>query len=341
VTASPVVCLLGEESFLVDRALTEIRQQVLAGGDPGLNSQTFEAPAASPAEVVNAARTLPFLGTGRLVVVRSAERWPADEWKVLLPYLESPNPTTCLVLVAGQLDKRLSATKALLKAAQVVECGRPKERDLPGWARRLTQETGLRVDARILDALVLRVGPDLQLLAREVEKLRIFAGEGGRVDLEDVEALVGETRATTVFAFCDALGSRDLAKALTGLRKLLHLGEPAPRLLFMVVRHFRHLWVGRELLDRGGRPDPRAAASAMGVPPFAAENVLRQARGWEEAELREGFGWFVRADLALKSGAGDEVLEKLVLDLAGPRNEARPGRGRGASEQRRVPGFRP
>jgi len=333
VTAAPVVCILGDESLLVDRALAEVREEALAGGDPGLNSQTFEAPAATTAEVVNAAKTLPFLGGRRLVVVRSAERWPAEAWKALIPYLEAPNPSTCLVFVAGQLDKRLTATKVLLKRARVVDCVRPKERDLPGWARRLAKEAGLRVDDRILDALVLRVGPDLQLLAREVEKLRIFAGEGGQVALEDVEALVGETRATTVFVFCDALGSKDLAKALAGLHKLLHLGEPAPRLLFMVVRHFRHLWVGRELLDRGGRPDSRAAASAMGVPPFAADNVLRQARGWEEEDLRQAFGEFVRVDLALKSGAGDEVLEKLVLDLAGPRNEARPGLGRGASRR--------
>jgi DNA polymerase-3 subunit delta len=340
-TATPVVCVVGDESFLVDRALAEIREEALAGGDPGLNSQTFEAPAATPAEVVNAARTLPFLGGRRLVVVKSAERWSADDWKVLLPYLGSPNPTTCLVFVALQLDKRLTATKALLKAARVVECARPKERDLPAWARRLVQDAGLQVDARILDALVLRVGPDLQLLAREIEKLRIFAGEGGRVALEDVEALVGETRATTVFAFCDALGVRNLGKALGGLRKLLHLGEPAPRLLFMVVRHFRHLWVGRELLERGGRPDPRAAASAMGVPPFAAENVLRQARGWQQEDLREAFGRFVQADLGLKSGAGDEVLEKLVLDLVGPGNEARPGGDRGAQKRVGVSNFRP
>lgn len=325
-----MVCIWGEESFLVDRELAEVRAEALAGGDPGLNSQVFEAPGASPGEVRNAARTLPFLGTRRLVVVKAADRWSADQWKALLPYLESPSLTTCLVLLASQLDKRLASTKALLRTARVVECSRPRERDLPGWARRLAAEAGLRVEGPVLEALMLRVGPDLQLLSREIEKLRVFAGEGGRLTAEDVEALVGETRATTVFAFCDALGGRDLAGALRGLRRLLQLGEPAPRLLFMVVRHFRHLWIGRELLGKGGRPDPRAAASALGVPPFAAENVLRQARGWQEDELREVFRRLVRADLALKTGAGDEVLEALVLEVARGPNETRPVRGRGA-----------
>ncbi len=328
--AAPVVCIWGEEAFLADRAFAEVRDEALAGADPGLNSQVFEAPAASPGEVLNAAKTLPFLAPRRLVVVKSADRWNAEQWKTLIPYLESPSPSTCLVLLATQLDKRLSASKVLLKAARVVECSRPKERDLPQWARRLAEEAGLKVDARILEALLLRVGPDLQLLSQEIEKLRIFAGEGGRVTAEDVEALVGETRSTTVFAFCDALGGRDLAGALWGLRRLLQLGEPAPRLLFMIVRHFRHLWIGRELLDQSRRPDPRAAASAMGVPPFAAENVLRQAGQWGEEELREVFRRLLRADLGLKTGRGDEVLEALVLEVAGRPNATRPGRGRGA-----------
>jgi len=330
VKAAPVVCIWGEEAYLADRALAEVRDEALAGGDPGLNSQVFEAPAASPGEVLNAAKTLPFLGSRRLVVVKSAERWNAEQWKTLIPYLESPSPSTCLVLLANQLDKRLSASKVLLKTARVVECSRPKDRDLPQWARRLAEEAGLKVDARILEALMLRVGPDLQLLSQEIEKLRIFAGAGGKVTPEDVEALVGETRSTTVFAFCDALGGRDLAGALRGLRRLLQLGEPAPRLLFMIVRHFRHLWIGRELLAKNRRPDPRAAASAMGVPPFAAENALRQAGQWEEGQLKEVFRRLLRADLALKTGGGDEVLQGLVLALAGGADAARPGRGRGA-----------
>lgn len=329
-TAAPVVCILGEEAFLADRALAEVRAEALAGADPGLNSQVFEAPGASPGEVRNAARTMPFLGARRLVVVKSADRWSADQWKVLLPYLESPSPTTCLVFLAAALDKRLASTKALLRTARVVECPRPRERDLPGWARRLAEEAGLRVDGRVLEALQLRVGPDLQLLSREIEKLRVFAGEGGRVTARDVEALVGETRTTTVFAFCDALGKRELPGALGGLRRLVQLGEPAQKLLFMVARHFRHLWIGRELLDAGRGPDPRAAASAMGVQPFAAERALEQAAKWQRHELREVFRRLVRADLALKSGGGDEVLEALVLDLTGSSNATRPGGGRGA-----------
>ena len=328
--AAPVVCIHGDEAFLVDRALAEVEDEALAGGDRELNLQVFEAATARPAEVLNAARTVPFLAARRLVVLRGAERWSADDWREVLAYLEAPSPGTCLVFVANQLDRRLAASKAILRTARVVECRRPKERELPGWAQRLARDAGLKLDGRTVESILLRVGPDLQLLYQEIQKLRVHAGEDGAVTLEDVEALVGETRGTTVFAFCDALGGREAALAYRSLHKLLQLGEPPVRLLFMIVRHFRHLCLAREFLDRSRRPDAKEAASAMGVPPFAAENALRQAKGWGEEELRVVFGRLLEADLALKTGGGVEVLEELVLRIAARGNETRPGFRRGA-----------
>ncbi len=328
-SAAPVVCVLGDEPFLVDRALAALEAEVLAGAaDPGLSREAFTAPAATAASVRSAAETLPFLGGRKLVIVRDAHRWTADQWKPLLPYLEAPNPSTCLVLVAEKLDRRLKAGKAVLAAAQVVACDRPRDAELAGWVRRLAGEHGLDLDPRVVQALVLRVGPDLQLLAREVEKLRAFAGDGGSVCLEDVEALVGESRATTVFALCDALGERRMDRALGALRRLLALGEPPVRLLYMIARHFRHLRAARDLADGPGRAGPKQAAKVLGVPPFVARNVLQQAGRWERADLDGVLLRLVRADLALKSGGGREVLEQLVLGLCDPQTK-RPSRGRG------------
>ncbi|GAB4268651.1 MAG: DNA polymerase III subunit delta [Deferrisomatales bacterium] len=328
---APVVYLYGDETFLIDRALGELEAETLGGGDPRLNREVFEAPEASAAQVVAAARTAAFLGARRLVVVKNADRWSAEAWKPLLPYLESPNPGTCLVFVAQGLDRRSKAGKLLAKTARVVECRRPREQELAGWARRLAREAGLELEPAVLAALVGRIEPDLQLLSREIEKLRAFAGADGTVRQADLEQLVGESRGTTVFALCDALGEADLGGALRALRKLLALGEPPPRLLFMIVRHFRHLWRARELLDGGGRTDPKTAAAALGVPPFVARRVLGQARRWEAPRLARAFSGFLQADLALKSGGGSEVLDRLVLGLCGREDAKRPGNGRGVA----------
>lgn len=328
-SAQPLVYIYGTDPLLIDRAWREVEAEALAGGDPSLNREVFEAPAAGAGDVAAAARTLPFLGGQRLVVVRDAHRWSADEWKPLLPYLEKPNSSTCLLFVAEQLDRRNKAGKLLAAHARLVECRSPKDHELPGWIQRLAKEAGLRLAPRIVEALTLRVGPDLQVLHQEIAKLRLVAAADGSVTEEDVESLVGENKGTTVFVFCDALGTRELSAALKGLRRLLQMGEPPVKLLFMVARHLRHLWIGWDMQQRG-RVDRGAAAKALGVPPFAVERLLTQAANWDAESLRGAYMETLRADLALKSGGGVEVLESLVLHLCAANTNARPGRSRGA-----------
>jgi DNA polymerase-3 subunit delta len=330
VNAPPLVCLTGDEAYLIDRALAEIEVEALDASDPGLNRQVFDGRDASPAGVASAAKTLPFLGTRRLIIVRNAHLWTAAQWKALVPYLESPNPSTCLVFVAAELDRRVAAAKLLTRVARVVECRKPKERDMMGWARKLAREANLSLSPHLLHALVLRVGPDLQLLSREIEKLRVFAGTEGEVSEADVETLVGDARGTTVFALCDALGQHDLAAAVRALRKLLELSEPPAKILMMIVRHFRQLWIATELLAKERRPNAAAAASLMGVPPFAAAKVLEQAWGWDEMALRDAFERFLRADLSIKTGGAEDVLDGLVFALCSSPRAKRPGRDRGA-----------
>ncbi len=333
VKAPPLVVIHGADAFRIRQALAEVEAEALAGADPSVNRQVFTAPDADPAEVVNAARTLPFLAGRRLVVVKDAHRWNADAWNRILPYLEHPNPSTCLVFVAEKLDRRSKAGRLLAERARVVACDPPRESELPAWIARAARQAGLRLGPEVVQALILRAGTDLELLSQEIEKLRAFAGEGGRVGLDDLERLVGESRTVSVFALCDALGLRDLAGALRALRRLLGLGEPPVRLLYMLARHVRLLWIAREALDRPGRPDPRAVAGDLGVPPFVARKLLDQARRWSVPGLRDALALLVRTDLALKTGSGPEALERLVIRLCRPN-------GSGSADKGPVTGFR-
>jgi DNA polymerase-3 subunit delta len=200
----------------------------------------------------------------------------------------------------------------------VVECPHPSDAKLPEWIKQLADEAALKLDPGVVQSLILRVGPDLQLLWREILKLQAYAGEDRRVAVDDVETLVGESRGTTVFVLCDALGERKLGLALQALKRLLQLGEPPVLLLYMIVRHFRILWKAHELAGEGSRAAPGAAAQRLGVPPFAVKRSTDQARNWDDKTLEDAFLRFIRADIELKSGGGAEVLHRLVIDLCAP-----------------------
>lgn len=326
--AAPVVLIHGEESFLVDREIRALEDECAISGADDMNRQLVDAAETAPADVINSARTLPFLGTRRLIIVRAVHKWTVEQWEKVTAYADAPNPSTCLALTTEKVDKRRAWWKAIKKTARIVDCPKPADAELGRWVRTMGQEAGVEIDGRVAQSLTLRVGPDLQLLWREIKKLQAYAGEDGRVSARDVEELVGEYRGTTVFVLCDALGEQELARAMGALRKLLQLGEPPVKLVFMIARHFRILWRARELGEAtGGNVAPGKAASTLGLPPFVAKKALDQARRWPTPRLEKTFRQLLHADLELKSGGKEEVLERLVIELCS--KESRRAKQRG------------
>jgi outer membrane lipopolysaccharide assembly protein LptE/RlpB len=84
----------------------------LQPGFEDFNLQHLSADETAVSEVLEHAMTMPFMGPPRVVIVRGVDRYPAEELQKLLPYLESPNDSTCLVLVADKPDWRLKLFKA-------------------------------------------------------------------------------------------------------------------------------------------------------------------------------------------------------------------------------------
>src|ERR1700746_3392503 len=92
--------------------------------------------------------------------------------------------------------------------------------------------------------------------------------------------------------------------------------------LYMLAKTFRQMLV---ILERNVR-DQRALWAALWqgvlVPPFAAEDIIRQARRYKsKRDLTSAIRLIAKADLALRSNPPSKrlVLETLVLDLTAER----------------------
>src|SRR5262249_57904321 len=86
----------------------------------------------------------------------------------------------------------------------------------------------LRPDAPVL--AVDGTPADLGMLASELDKTSLYAGEGVAIEARHVAATVTGGRAAAVEEVSDRLARRDLAGASRALRSLLHAGEPPIRL---------------------------------------------------------------------------------------------------------------
>jgi DNA polymerase-3 subunit delta len=89
--------------------------------------------------------------------------------------------------------------------------------------------------------------------------------------------------------------------------------------LYMLAKTFRQMLVILERNVRDQRMLWAALWQGFRVPPFAADDIIRQARRYKsKRELTRAIRLVARADLALRSNPVGKrlVLEKLVLDLS-------------------------
>ncbi len=315
----PVLLLLGAEAALRDAALAGIRERVLAGATPEFNEDRFDlaSSAISGARIIAAARTLPVGAPGRLVRVRGLEDRRAARFieAELLPYLEDPVHTTCLVLEAVKVDRRKPWVKRVVCVGEVVDCAGPSHpAELRAWIEARIRERSKRVARGTAAALLESVGPDLDRLASEVDKLSLYVGQRASVTPEDVAEVTCELRPRALYELTDALGQRRLGPSLTILTRLLDQGEAPLAVLAGLANHFRRL-----LRARDCRPfEAQQVQRTLAVRPYAARKLVEQARQFDSRRLRGALETIRRTDEALKGAVALSprlAIERLVLNV--------------------------
>jgi DNA polymerase III subunit delta len=327
----PVYYLHGDEDVLKDEAVRALVDRTVDPAARDFNVDQRSAPELD-AEAFNAlVNTPPMLAASRAVVVRGLEQLKktAKLRQELLRYLESPNPTTVLVLVqgAGEAPDAELVRRTTAVAVEPLPPARV-ERWMAHRARQLALTLAPEAGALLLDT----VGGDLAALARELEKLAALAGGGSRpATREDVAALVGVRRGETLQDLVDATLERRAARAAQLVTPILEqAGMSGVRVLSVLGTHLVGTALARAELDQGTPGGARLEAVLLShlraARPYGlgswegtAARWARWAEQWSARELERGLRLALDADRALKSSTlTDEAgtITQLVLSFA-------------------------
>jgi DNA polymerase III subunit delta len=314
---APVYVLTGDEPFLAGRAVAALLERVVPPVVRAFNHDVVDGKAGAATAVLNAARTGPMMGDRRLVVVRDADAIGAG-LADLIPYIADPSPRTVLVLIVAKADGRLKFYQTAKKRGYLHELAAP--RPLAPWLRREAERRGARLSEDGARRLAEVVGADLGRLDSSIDQLSLFVGDDRAIEADDVDELIAETRERTVFELANAVGEGDRARALRAVARLFEQRESAVGVAMMLARHVRQLAQVKDLLAE--RASPGEIGPAVGVPPFAVQGLMSQARRMTAAALARGHALLAKADRDLKGpvkGALGErvVIERLVGELLG------------------------
>lgn len=312
---APLTLVVGDEEFLVSRAVDDLRHAALAA-DPATEVHELDGSAVEITELMQLLSPSLF-GGRRLVLLRNAQDLPAAQQPVVLPQLLEVDPDCAVVVqhLGGAKGKAVLESTRKAKPVEISCAKLTRAEERADFLRGELKRFGGRISADGAAALLDAVGSDLREISAVTAQL--IGDTGGNIDAAAVAAYHRGRAEVTGFAVADQAVIGNVAGALTNLRWALNVGVPSVVIADALADGVRT--VARVI--GAGPGDPFRLAPALGMPPWKVKRARGQSRGWAEPGLRRALGVVADLNADVKGNAADPeyALESAVRKIAAAR----------------------
>lgn len=273
--------------------------------DEGRGAPDYEA-------LLSAIPAMSLIGSRRYLLADGVERWRDRQLEAVAAALGELPPDLTVVLIArAKAPAKLAAAVRAAKG-EIHEFEVPKARAMPQALVADAQRLGYRLDPTAARMLVERVGPNPLRLRQEVERLSLWAGDGGEVTAADLAPMVADTSETAVWSLSDALLEGDAAAALRICERLIEQGENVTGLIYGLASRLRSACAAAAQLEEG--VPQKQIESSLKMHPYAAKQLVAKVQNTDLATLCGATE--ILADLELWCRGGADYGDELALTLA-------------------------
>src|ERR1700683_5183967 len=340
----PAYVLVGDEAFFRKRCRDAILEHLVVPDSRDFGLFEFDLSEISLNEILDRARTPSLMAPFQVFFVRGVKTLfgrssSSNEEKIgaIEAYCKNPNPDALVVFVADHIsipadvrrmemqdkERYQRIRETMGQYSGTVELARVKEGEAVRWISDYctSRDVPVKIDPDGARELVDALGGDMMMISNELEKLMLYVGARNRITLGDVETMVLAAKQRSLYELTDAISAKDRVRALEVLDAMLSSGDgedAAIGHIYMLAKTFRQMLVILERNVRDQRMLWAALWQGFRVPPFAADDIIKQARRYQsKRELTRAIRLVAKTDLAVRSNPPSKrmVLEKLVLDL--------------------------
>ena len=338
----PAYVFVGDEAFFRKRFRDAILEHLVPTDLRDFSLFEFDLAENDLAEVLDRGRTPSLMAPFQVFFVRGVKNLfgrGSNEEKLaaIEEYCKNPNPDALIVFVADHISIPADVRRMEMQDKEryqriretmgqycgIVELARVEEGEAVRWISEYcaSRPEPVKMDPDGARELVDALGGDMMMISNELEKLMLYVGARNRITLGDVETMVLAAKQRSLYELTDAISAKDRVRALEVLDAILSSGEgeeAAIGHIYMLAKTFRQMLVILERNVRDQRMLWAALWQGFRVPPFAADDIIKQARRYKSRrDLARAMRLVAKADLALRSNPVSKrmVLERLVIDL--------------------------
>jgi DNA polymerase III subunit delta len=336
----PAYVFVGDEAFFRKRFRDAILQHLVPAELRDFSLFEFDLAENDLAEILDRARTPSLMAPFQVFFVRGVKALfgrGSNEEKLaaIEDYCKNPNPDALIVFVADHISIPADARRMEMQDKEryqriretmgqycgIVELARVEEGEAVRWINDYCAGRSVKIDLDGARELVDALGGDMMMISNELEKLILYVAPKNHITLGVVETMVLAAKQRSLYELTDAISAKERVRALEILDAILSSGdgeEAAIGHIYMLAKTFRQMLVILERNVRDQRMLWAALWQGFRVPPFAADDIIRQARRYKSRrELTRAIRLVAKADLALRSNPVSKrmVLERLVMEL--------------------------
>ncbi len=304
-----------------DRGLARERADILARhvvDDPADPFRVAHLTAAQirddPARLADEAAALSLTGGRRVVRITEAADGLTAVFKDFLKTAASrsdgpggpggPGNDGALVVVeAGELGPRSSLRRLFegAEGAAALACYADDARGLNAVIAETLARHGLTATREALGFLAENLGGDRLMTRGELEKLALYMGGPGTVELADAMASVGDSARVSLDAVVYAACGGDRRALDAALARAFSDGVQPVSLLRAAARHLQRLHLAAAFAERGKSPAQAMAALRPPVIFLFKDRFQAQMRRWPQARLAAAMELICEAELSCKT----------------------------------------
>ena len=287
----PLYVLHGDEAFLKRQVLQALRARALGPDADDQSLATYPGDKAEFAAVFDELQTVPFFAPRRIVVVDGADPFVTRYRAQLEKTIDKLPASGVLVLDVKTWAATTRLAKMVDNAATIV-CKAPKPYQLAPWCTEwAAAQHQKQLPGPAAGLLLDLVGTEMGLLDQEILKLAIYVGERKRIEVADVDRLVGNNRAESTWKIFDALAAANAPGALAILDRALEQGEEPLKIMGAFAMQLRRLAQAARLAIQG--TNLRAALAQVGIPPFGVDSAEKKLRHLTRRRALKLYDWLL------------------------------------------------
>ncbi len=310
-----IYLLFGDEKYLIKKASNSIIANVVSEENATMNIDYFTGKDIAVDRIIDAMFTYSFFADNRCVVVKDSNLFKNAGNKNLIQSLEEIPDTNFIVFIESDVDKTNALYKAIKKHGVIYEMSTPKENDLVKWVEGVVRNKGSKIKRDATIHLLRTVEVDMVTIDNEIEKLVAYTLNKGVIEKTDIDKICTKSLQIEIFKLMDAIGNKQVQKALEIYNDMIFSKEPVLKILVMLARQIKLILLCKELNEKGAGLND--ISSKVGIHSFIAKSCIAQSRNFKTENLVKALFNCSKLESSIKTGQIKDYigLETLIISL--------------------------